>query len=439
VKIVHIAAGSGGKFYCQNCLRDIALVKALRDTGHEMLMVPLYLPVLEEHDEPTCQTEIFFGGINVYLQQSSALFRKTPRWVDKMLDAPRVLKWASGAAGMTNAKGLADITLSMLRGPDGRQVKELNRLVDFLASQDRPDVICLSNVLLIGLAESITQRLGTPLAVMAQDEDIFIDYLPEPARKQCWQIIAEKAQRVDAFLATSNYYAKQMRHKLSLPAGLVHVVYLGIDTAGYVPAQAPIDPPVIGYLERMWRPMGLDILVEAFIILKSTSRFRRLGLRIAGGKTGADTAFIQQVRSRLSEAGVADDVEFLPEFDRDAKQEFLRGLSAVSVPARHAEAFGMYILESLASGVPVVLPNRGAFPELLQATGGGLLCEPENPRSLADELARLLTDRELADRLAKAGRQAVLENFSVNRMAGNVAEIYQAIMAEHSEPNSETN
>jgi len=435
MRIVHIAAGAGGTFYCQNCLRDAAVAKALIEAGHETLMVPLYLPLLREPDETASEAGIFFGGINVYLQQKSALFRKTPRWVDKMLDSPRLLKLAAGAAGMTSANDLAEITLSMLRGPDGRQVKELNRLVDFLSSQPRPDVICLSNALLLGLAETISRRLGAPLAVMLQDEDIFIDDLPEPARTRAWEIMMDHSRGVGAFIAVSHYYAERMRRRLSLPAERVHVVYVGIDPSGYEVAPGPVDPPTIGYLERMCPQMGLDILAEAFVILKSGGRFERLRLRIAGGKTGADERFIRQVRGRLAAAGVAGDVEFPPNFDRGARLEFLRGLSVLSVPARHAEAFGTYVLESLAGGVPVILPDRGAFPELLKATGGGLLCRPDSPRSLAAQLERVLSDAELAKRLGRTGRRAVLERFNIKRMAEDVAGVYQGIVAQRSERN----
>ena len=160
MKIVHIVPGSGGTFYCENCMRDNALVKALRRMGHDVVMVPLYLPMFADDPELSEDVPVFFGGINVYLQQKLALFRKTPRWLDRLADARWILELAARKAGTTRAAGLGDMTLSMLRGADGNQAKELDRLIKWLAENERPDIVHLSNALLIGLARRIRAVCG---------------------------------------------------------------------------------------------------------------------------------------------------------------------------------------------------------------------------------------------------------------------------------------
>ena len=427
MRIVQLTPGSGGSFYCENCLRDAGLVRALRKAGHQIEMLPLYLPLVGNDFADLATGPIFLGGVNVYLQQKSALFRRTPRWIDKVFDSARVLRWAARRGEATNPADLGETTLSMLRGPGGRQVKEVNRLADYLSDQDAPDVVCLSNAMLIGLAEEIKSRIDAPVVVILQDEDIFLDDLPDPYPRDGWEIIAERAHHVDAFIAVSHYYAERMRSLIRLPAERVHVVYSGIDPESYGPAPERIDPPAIGFLERMSRPKGLDILAEAFIILKTDPRFARLKLRITGGKTRSDEPFIELVRGRLVEEGVIGDVEFVPNPDQPGRAEFLRTLSALSVPARHAEAFGLYALEAMGAGVPVVLPDRGAGPELLEATGGGLLCEAEDPRSLAGQLDRLLTEEGLGGRLGECGRRAVKEKFNLDRMAADMVRVYESI------------
>jgi glycosyltransferase involved in cell wall biosynthesis len=431
MRIVYLMPGAGGTFYCENCLRDAGLIRALKRLGHDPLMVPLYLPLKIDEPRSVRSAPVFFGGINVYLQQKSALFRKTPRWLDRLFDAPWLLRWAARKAGMTRAQDLAETTLSMLRGEDGRQAKELERLIAWLAAEERPDVVCLSNVLLIGIARRVRQELRVPIVVALQDEDIFLDGLPEPHRERAYAAIAERARDADAFVAVSRYYADLLRERLGLPREKVHVVYNGISPEGYEPAPAPPDPPVIGFLERLCPEKGIDILADAFLSLRG--RFKGLRLRAAGGWTTADEPFLSEIRGRLAAASAASDAEFLPNLERGDRQAFLRGLSVLSVPARHAEAFGMYIIEALASGVPVVLPRRGAFPELVEATGGGILYDGDGPEPLAEALASMLSAPPRARELGEKGRKAVLESFTVERAAGRLVEIYHGVTAERSD------
>jgi len=428
MRIAYLMPGAGGTFYCENCLRDAGLVRALQRLGHRPLMVPLYLPLQLDEPGGIAASPVFFGGINVYLQQKSALFRRTPRWVDRVFDSPRLLQWAAGKAGMTRATDLAETTLSMLRGEHGHQAKELERLIAWLAAEERPDVVCLSNALLLGVAPRVKEALGVPVACSLQDEDIFLDALPEPHRQEAYDAIAERAGDADAFLAVSRYYADLMQERLSLPPEKVHVVYNGLATDGYEPADALPDPPVVGFLERACPEKGLDILVDAFLILKARDGFQGARLRVAGGSTTADEPFLDAVRERLAEGGAADDFDLLTHFDLASRQEFLRSLSVLSVPARHGEAFGMYVLEALATGVPVVLPRHGAFPELIEATGGGILYEGDGPEPLAAALERLLADPTRARDLGARGREAVLRDFAVEMTARRTVEVYDRLL-----------
>ncbi len=425
MKIAYLMPGAGGSFYCENCLRDAALIRAVSRLGHDPLLVPLYLPL--KIDEPTSipAAPVFFGGINVYLEQKSALWRRLPRGLTRWLDAPWLLRWAAKRAGMTRARDLADTTLSMLRGEHGHQARELDRLTQWLAQEERPDLVSLSNCLLIGAARALRERLRVPIVCALQDEDIFLDGLPEPQRTQAYEAIAERARDVDAFVAVSRYYAGLMRERLRLPADRLHVVHNGIPVEGYEPAGAPSDPPAIGFLERLCHEKGVDVLAEAFLSLRP--RFAGLKLRLAGGWTTADEPFLDGVRGRVAGAGAAEAVELLPNLPRAERQAFLRTLSVLSVPSRHPEAFGMYIIEALAAGVPVVLPLKGAFPELVEATGGGILYDGDGPEPLAAALAELLDNPARARELGARGREAVRRDFCVEVAARKMSDIYGAI------------
>src|SRR6185436_11285152 len=126
MRIAYITAGAGGMF-CGSCLHDNTLVAALRELGHDALLIPTYTPI--RTDEPdVSQSRVFFGGINVYLQQKVALFRHTPWLLDRLLDAPRLLRWVSRFAMKTSAHDLGDLTISILKGEHGYQRKEVAKL-----------------------------------------------------------------------------------------------------------------------------------------------------------------------------------------------------------------------------------------------------------------------------------------------------------------------
>lgn len=426
MKIVQVSPGTGN-FYCGACIRDQSLAEELERLGHDVLLMPLYLPMVVDEPPTIRRTPIFFGGINVFLQQKFPLFQKTPRWLDGLLDSPSLLRWSSRFAGMTRAKDLGEMTLSMLRGEHGRQVKELARFTSWLRDHERPDVLILSDALLMGMVRSVKDSLKVPVVVSLQGEDSFLDSLPEPYRAEAWKTLSIRAKDADAFIAVSRTFGDFMSQRLDLPKDRVHVVWNGISIAGYRPAPGPPDPPALGYLARMCPVKGLGDLVEAFIILKGRPEHRGLRLRVAGAMTPSDERYVAKLRRRLRLAGLEDKADFLPNIDRETKTEFLRTLSVFSVPAKYNESFGLYVLEALASGVPVVEPERGALPEIVGATGGGVLCEPDSPQSLADAVESLFLDPERTRALGETGRRAVLERFTAGRMAKEVERVLQSL------------
>ena len=428
MKLVHLTPGTGN-FYCGSCLRDHGLIVGLQRRGHDVLMVPLYLPlVLEDGDAPgVVKGPVFFGGVNVYLQHKLALFRHTPRWVDRAFDAAGLLRLAARSASMTSARDLGELTLSMLRGESGRQTKELHRLLAWLRTSGRPDVICLSNVLLAGLARPLREALGAPVVVTLQGEDAFLDSLPEPYREQAWELLRGCCREVAAFQAVSHYYGEVMTRRLALPPERVRVVHNGVDTSLLrPPAQRPAQP-VIGYLARLHHGKGLGTLIEAFVMLRQRGRVPGVRLHIGGSQTPSDLRFVRRLQTRLAEAGAAGDCTWFPNLTLAQKVALLQGLSVLSVPATYGEPFGLYVVEALACGVPVVQPRHAAFPELLDATGGGLLVEPNDAEALAAGLEALLLDPARATALGQAGRAAVERKFSLDHLVAGTEELLSSV------------
>ncbi len=429
MKIAMIIPGSGGGFYCENCLRDAGVVKSLRARGHEVVLLPLYLPISPDDTDVLTETPVFFGGIRIYLQQRSRLFRRLPAWITRILDSRWLLRLAARRAGSTRAAGLGAMTLSMLHGQHGAQASEIDRLVAWLKQEEKPDLIHLSSSLLIGLARSLKSELGVPVVCVMQDEDTWLDALTPPYNTACWETLRSKATDVDRFLPVSRAYAIRMQEKLGLAAARMTVVYPGIDPAAFSSAERDPEPPVLGYLSRMSRSLGLETLVGTFAELKQ-QRFPSLRLHIMGGQTTDDRSFIAATRARLSTLSLSQDVTWETGLARPDRARFLAGLSVLSVPMPEGEAFGLFLLEALAAGVPVVQPDRGGFRELLEATGGGLLYDPAEPGAFFRALERILSDRKAAIAMGRRGQAAVRETFSFDRMTDRLLEVYTPLVAQ---------
>ena len=427
MNIVQLTPGTGS-FHCGTCLRDHAVVKAMRVMGHSTLMVPLYLPFVTDGEGAGADSEIFYGGVNVYLEQKFSLFRYTPRWLDKIFNSKWVLGFAAKMAGSTDSKMLGPLTISMLKGEEGKQAKELEKLIDWLKTQPRPDVLCLSNGLLVGLARRLKEVFHVPVVCLLQGEDAFLNAMGKWT-DEAWETAAQRSQDVDAFIAVSKYYGDLMGRRLRIPPQRMHIVHNGISLDGFHPHEAPLANPTIGFFARMIPGKGLHLVVDAFLALKKKGHIPNLKLKVGGAKTEADEKYVQEQQAKITAAGFAADVSWAYNVTFEKKVEFLRGITLLSVPTIYGESFGLYILESLASGAPVVQPRSGAFPELIEATGGGVLCEPNSAAALAAAMEPLLLNANEARALGERGRQSVLREFSIERMARRVLDVYESARA----------
>jgi glycosyltransferase involved in cell wall biosynthesis len=419
--------------FCGNCFHDNALVAALVRLGHDATMLPLYLPVNVDGENQSAGQPLFFGGVNVYLEQKSAFFRQAPRWLHRLLNSRRLLEWAAGRAAKTRASDTGELLLSMLRGEAGHQNREITELIAWLLDHAKPEVVCLSNALLIGMTRRLRAELRVPVVCLLQGEEPYLDSLPAAWREPAWELLRERAGDVDAWIAPSRWNAEQLTRRMNLAAERVRVVANGIDSAEFAPPPPARRgesqrAPVLGYFARMCPDKGLDRLVEAYIKLKQRGKLPRLKLRIGGGCGPGDEPFVKGLRQRLAQAGYIGETSFHPNLNRAEKVAFLQALDVFSVPAHYGEAFGLYLIEAMAAGVPVVQPRTAAFPEIIAATGGGLLCEPDNVGALAEAIESLLLNPARARELGDAGKRAVADQFSAVAMARQTLEVFQDVL-----------
>lgn len=427
MRIVQLAPGAGGEFYCENCIRDAMLVRQLHRLGHEAVAVPMYLPGVAEQGD-TIGGPIFFGGINVWLQQHLGLFRRTPRWVDRWFDSPGLLRMAAKKAGMVNARELGRTTISMLEGRHGRQVKELDRLLDWLdMPANKPDVVILSNALLVGLAGPIRRRLNCAVVCLLQDEDGFVDGLGAPWAERVWELMRQCAADVDLFIAVSRYYQALMAGKLSLKPQRIQCVYPGLDVETYRPAAQKPEMLTIGFLARMCKEDGLDILVDALVILAKGGESNSVQLKICGGQTAADKRYVQTIREKLQSFGLAERVEWVDDFGIESRKTFLQRISLMCVPVRRAAAYGLCVLEAMACGVGFVEPKAGVFEELAQLSGAGVLYEPNKPAALAEAIRHLLSDAQAVAQMGQKARQAIESHFDIRKTSQLLIELLKGV------------
>jgi glycosyltransferase involved in cell wall biosynthesis len=413
--------------YCGSCLRDNALASALLARGHDVVLTPVYTPTRTD-ERNVSQGRVAFGGISVFLEQHSSIFRHTPRILDRLWDAEWVIKMASKRQIKVDPKSLGEMTVSMLRGEQGFQRKEIAKLLDWLKTERKFDIINLPYTLLVGLAKPLRRELKTPICCTLQGEDLFLDGLGEPWRQQSMDLIRDASEYVDAFLPVSRYYYDYMPGYLGIPRAKMRLVPLGINTDGYSPRPPRrAGPFTIGYFARIAPEKGLHVLADAYRHLRARQGVGESHLVAAGYLAPEHQGYLDGIVGDLRTWGLGDQFEYRGEVDRAQKIEFLRSLDVLSVPATYEEPKGIFLLEAMANGVPVVQPRRGAFPEVVETTGGGLIVDADNPEALVDGWLELWRDPARAAALGAAGAAGVRQHYGVDKMAESVERVYSEI------------
>jgi glycosyltransferase involved in cell wall biosynthesis len=417
VNIAILTPGTGS-YYCGACMRDNALAKSLNAAGHEVSLLPMYLPLqLDESQLPTADSPIFFGGINVFLQQKLPKLR-LPGFLHKLLNNASLLRSAAKRSHMTSAREHGAMALAMLRIEDSPFGQEMDQLIDWLA-QEKPDILVLGTALQAGMIRELNRRLDVKIICSFQGEDSFLDGLPEPFKTDCWNELTARLPDADALVAPSQFYADLMRRRLNLPDQKIEVIPNGVGTPqSDRELQLAPEPhrPTIGYLARMIREKGVHHLVEAFIHLRNNLNHPDARLHIAGAATAGDQKLIAELKHQLAVAGLTDHVTWSPNIDRNEKHQFFSDLTLFSVPATYPEAFGLYLIEALAAGVPVVQPDASSFQEIIQTSQAGKLVPPNDPKALATTWHQLLSNPTELQRLGEKGRRAATEFYSIEAM-----------------------
>ena len=414
--------------YCGSCLHDNALVAALRRLGHDVVLVPLYTPI--RTDEPNQSLpRVFFGGINVFLQQVCPLFRYTPRWLDRLWDTGWMMRLLGRRRAAVDPRGLGPLTVSMLRGREGNQRKELVRLLEWLAQEGPPQIVHLSNALLLGLAPALHEELGVPVVCNLSGEDVFLDGLPSAWRKQAYELLVRQSRHVDRFVALNRYYARHMGQRLHVPLERIEVIPHGLRLEGIPQRRWPErrEEFVVGFLARICPEKGLHLLAQALLRYNAQAPALPAVLHCAGYLSSADRNYLRQIQRQFHQAGQAERFQYLGEPDREGKFRLLSQIDLMCLPTVYPESKGLSALEALACGVPLLVPAHGTFPELIEHTGAGWLFEPLNVDSLVQKLNQIFGDPEQLPHRGRQGRLAVEAHYTDHLMARRTAQLYEEL------------
>jgi glycosyltransferase involved in cell wall biosynthesis len=430
MNIVYLITGSGGSFYCGNCYRDMLFLRAIRKVpGIKAKAIPLYLPPDKSNTDTGFDDKVFFGAISMYLREKVGIFKNMPAFFDKFFDFAPFLKLAARQAGATRTEGLEELTLNMIEGDNAFQPAEVRRLVKYLTASGKPDIIHLSNALILGLARQIKKHMDVKIVCSLLNEDDWIEEMAEPFRSQAWDLIGREAIYVDRFVTPSRYYRDLFIHKTGIDASNIVIVPLGFDPEEHTMTRSETHGPAVGYFCRVNKQNGFDKLVDAFIRLKKKNTIAGLTLNVCGGYTGDDKPFLLAQIKKIRENGFQKSIKIYPEFQGNKKAEFFNDVDVISVPVRKYDGYGLYLIEANSAGVPVVQPDTGAFPEIVSMTGGGIIYTPDTIEALTEALAGILSDKNLRDDLGKAGYAGVRSGLSLAQMSEGLKQLYETTVA----------
>lgn len=429
MKIVYLITGSGGTFYCGNCYRDMIYLRAIRKVKDiQASAIPLYLPPDQTTKDTGIDSNVFFGAISMYLRQKVPFLKNMPDFIDKMLDSAPMLRMAARRAGTTRTEGLEDLTLNMITGENVFPEKEIKRLIKYIIKDGKPDVIHLSNALIIGLARQLKNRLNVKIVCSLLNEDDWINEMVEPYQSSAWELISKESHNVDAFITPSKYYKEFFTSKTGIPGDNIHVIPLGFEPGSLPFLQKRDNYPSIGYFCRISSQNGFDKLVDAFIDLKLKNSLPGLTLHVSGGYTGDDKPFIIEQIRKIKKNGLKSYVRIYPEFQGNSKEDFFSNIDVMSVPVRKHDGYGLYLLEANSAGIPVVQPATGGFPEIIKRTQGGVTYFPDTVEELSVSILNLLKDNDLRKRLGVLGKENVLKDLSLDVMSDGLSVVYNSLI-----------
>jgi glycosyltransferase involved in cell wall biosynthesis len=417
MKVIHLVPGTG-HFYCGSCLRDQAWIREMRRQGHEIIVYPLYLPLISDVDEKTEGLQVNAMEVN-FRSKWQNMPNGLSWFIRKVFANQGVLKLISQFTGRTSARVVGEMTLDALVGKEGKQWGVWNELLNQISKHDGVDVISLSNSLLSGLIPSLKMLFPeAKIVVSLQGEDAFVDAFDIELRARVWQQLQKNAVNADLLIAPSEYYAERMKKKGVV--GNIRVLANGVEEY-----QKKIikfkEFYRLGFLSRWIEVKGLERVVDAFI--KIAADFPNWQLSIAGSTQGLNRTFIDRQYQKIKVAGLEDRVEWLENISAEEKWAWYQQLDLFTMPAAEGEAFGLPVVEALMAGVPVIQPRHSSFIQMIEDTGGGVLYDANDEGGYENGLRLIMHDENQRKLYQQQAQLNTKKLYGVKKMAENFVQL----------------
>ena len=358
VRILSFTGGAGA-MYCGSCLRDNALAAGAARRGHDVMLTPVYTPTRTDERNVSAAPRVLRRhqrlprAALVALPPHAAISRSpVGRRMGDRLASKRQIK--------VDPKSLGELTVSMLRGEHGFQRKEIAKLLDWLTTEPRFDVINLPYTLLIGLAEPLKRTLRAPVCCTLQGEDLFLDGLGEPYRQQSLDLIraasVARGRVPPGQPVLLRLHARLPRRPAREDApGAARASTWRATRRGRTDAR---DAFTIGYLARIAPEKGLHVLADAYRKLRQRPGIGRIAAAWRPAIWRRNTRVPRRHPARPAARRPRKEFEYRGEVDRAQKIEFLQSWTCSRCRPLTRSRRGMFLFEAMASGVPVVQPRQ---------------------------------------------------------------------------------
>ncbi len=423
MRIVYIVPGPAGPFFEKNSLREQALVAELRWFGHDVLFLPLLFPLTPGKDEGARAEEIpvFGGAVRIYSHHCFPyLAEHAPEWLWRQLDKPGLRrKIAKHVLG--SPRRFSEFIKDALDGRNGPLVAEMKNLCQWLLQQKKPDIILLSTPFLLGMASMLKNKIRVPVACAMNSEFEDIAHIRGPEGIILLTKLRSVVGDADGFLSISHFHAERIRNRLGVPDSAIRAVHPGLYIDDF-PVTASPETPVIGVIVR-GEPAGNEMNASLAI---STLR-RCVGAKSIPIRVAVERDVLHRFENHKSIFEAGGKVETLPQTS-EKLQPFLRDFSIlVFIHGSPQPAFDILVLDALACGIPVVIPDTGANPEIAAFSNAAYLYH--NAAEMAEKTTLLLSKTGAkADAVRTEARRSVEHCFSMPRLAQETAEALQTII-----------
>lgn len=294
-------------------------------------------------------------------------------------------------------------------------LKKINKIKK-LIKEINPDILHAHYGSSYGLLGALTKF--HPYIISVWGSDVYDFPIKSPIHKM---IIKYNLKKADYIMSTSNVMKEETKKYTDKE---ILVTPFGVDTNKFYVNKCEHKDIVIGTIKTLEEKYGIQYLIKAFKMVKDKNKDILLKLRI-GGK-GSQQEYLMELCRELN---IENDVEFLGFVNPDkVVTEFQNFDISVFPSTLDSESFGVAAVESEACGTPVIVSDVGGLMESTKPGVTSLVAKKKDIDDLADKINILVTDRELREKMGKAARKFVEDNYALDKNFEQIDNIYREII-----------